>query len=254
MICDLACFVGTWPFRSLPASGLDGLKAMAERHGVRRAAVSSFEEVFWEDSFEGTRRMVETVADEPWLSPFQVLNLTVPGWERDLERGVRDLGIKGIRLTPNYHGYDLAEVALQACNAAATFKLPIAIHIRLQDERMHWIHSFHPVPAEAIEAFLDCSGGTRVALLGGQLSDWGRLAEAVKGRENVWVDLSRLRAMLFGADRLFEVIPPSQCVHASLWPLQTPSSMLNLFKYGRMDEDAKRAVLWENDVSFLDGA
>lgn len=254
MICDVACFLGTWPFRSLPASGLEGLKAMADRHGVERAAVSSFEEVFWEDSFEGTRRMAEAVAGEPWLTPFQALNLTLPGWERDLERGVRDLGIKGIRLTPNYHGYDLAKVAEELLAAAREHGLPVAVHQRLQDERMHWIHQFPPVPGEALEAFLAHAEGTRVALLGGQLSDWGRLAEAVKGREAVWVDLSRLRAILRGADRLFEVVPPSRCLHASLWPLQTPSSMLNLFKYGRMDEDAKRAVLWENGVSFLDGA
>ena len=254
MICDLSCFLGTWPFRSLPASGMDGLKGMAERHGVERAAVSSFEEVFWEDAYEGARRVAEAVADETWLEQFQTLNLGFPGWERDLESGVSELGIKGIRLVPNYHGFDLdGAAATDVLAAAREHGLPVAVHMRLQDERMHWLHRFPPVPMAAVREFLGRSEGVRVAVMGGQLGDNKAFADIAAERSDVWMDWSRLRALLCGMERLLEFAPSSGCVYSSLWPLQTPSAMLNLVEYGRFGKDVKRALLWENGVRFLDG-
>jgi len=252
MIFDTGCFLGSWPFRSLPAFGLRALKRMAARHRVTRAAVSSFEEIFREDGFEATRAVATLIAGEPWLAQFQVVNPTFPGWEKDLERGIGELGIEGLRLAPGYHAYSLAHTGVAELIAAAReHGLPVALHVRLQDERMHWICRFPPVPMKEVEAFLERSRGVRIGVMGCEISEIRVIAKAVRNRRNVWVDWSRLRALLGGMDRLLEIIPPSRVLYGSLWPLQTPSAMLNLAELARLGRADRKRILWDNGLRFL---
>ncbi len=254
MICDVGCFLGAWPFRSLPSSGPRGLKAMARKQGVTCVAVSAFEEVFHEDAFRATARLTGRLASLPMARQFQVVNPLFPGWQRDLERGVRELGIRGVRLTPGYHGYALTDPAVQAlADAAREFQLPVAIHARLQDERMHWISRFPPVPVKEAGEFLAKTPGLRVALLGFEVGEAGSISAIIKDRPAAWVDWSRLRCMLWGLDRLLEQIPAERILYGSLWPLQTPSAMLNLAKVARIGEAARKRILWTNGIRFLTG-
>ena len=254
MICDLGCFLGTWPFRSLPFAGLKDMQASARRNEVKCAAVSAFEEVFWEDAFQATRRTVAETARLRWAVPFQVVNPSFPGWRKDLERGVRDLGIKGIRLVPAYHRYSLRSPGVRAlADAAREYGLPVAVHIRLQDERMHWITKFPPVPSKDAAQFLQKTKDLRVALLGFEFSEMTPVIEAVKGRPDTWVDWSRLRAMMWGVDRLLETFSAERVLYCSLWPLQTPSSVLNQIRIARVGDDVRRQVLWRSGMRFLKG-
>ncbi|HRU05275.1 MAG TPA: amidohydrolase family protein [Candidatus Brocadiia bacterium] len=254
MIADLGCFLGQWPFRSLPASGVDALSAMAAQQGVRRAAVSGFEEVFWEDGFEGARRVAREIAGRSWLVQFLALNPGFPGWEKDLERGVKELGVQGVRLIPGYHGYALGSAGVKELLAAARqMGLAVAMHVRLQDERMHWMRLFAPVAAQEVEAFLGESQGVRVAVMGMEIGAARQVAAALKAREQAWVDWSRMRAMLFGLNDLVEAVGAERIVYASLWPLQTPSSMLNLVKTGGFSPEQREAMLWGNAQAFLGG-
>lgn len=254
MIADLACFLGEWPFRSLPAAGLDAMLKMAERHGVGTMAVSDFREVFWEDSYEGTRRAADEIAGHAHLLQFQVVNLGVRGWEKDVERGVGDLGVAGFRLVPAYQGYRLDGSCCEDLLAAAReHGLPVAVHVRLQDDRMQWVHRYPPAPAAELCTFLDRSAGVRVAVMGMELSGLAALADMLREREDVWADWSRLRAMLNGFDRAAASAGAGSLVYASLWPLQTPSAMLNLVQASRLPQEAKDAALGGNAERFLEG-
>lgn len=41
--------------------------------------------------------------------PFAVINPAFPGWERDFEICFENMGFKGLRLFPTYHGYNLSD-------------------------------------------------------------------------------------------------------------------------------------------------
>jgi hypothetical protein len=254
MICDVECFAGAWPFRSLPDGDLGGLARMVKRFGVKRVALSALEEVFWEDRFEATRRLAERVSRKRWISQFQVLNPAFPGWQKDLERGVRDLRVKGIRLVPGYHGYALTAPCVgEAVAAAREHALPLVVHVRLQDERMHWMAKFPPVAVREIIAFLEQTASLRIAIVGCELTQIKVIAEAVKRRPQTWVDWSRLRAMLFGIEKLLQAIPARQILYGSLWPLQTPSAVLNLMTIARISKKTRSLILWQNGQRFIGG-
>ncbi len=254
MIADLGCFLGEWPFRSLPAAGLRDMLDMAARHGVGNMAVSDLREVFWEDSFEATRRAAGEIEGHESIVQFQVVNLGVAGWEKDVERGVRDLGVGGFRLVPAYQGYRLDGSGCQDLLAAARgHGLPVAVHVRLQDERMQWVHRFAPAPVDELGTFLDRSQGVRVAVLGGELGEWRAIGDVARGRGDLWADWSRLRAMLNGLDKAVEAVGAESLLYASLWPLQTPSAMLNLVQASTLPPEARTAVLQGNAERFLRG-
>ncbi len=255
MICDVGCFLGTWPLRSLPSAGLSALQTQARRNRVKCAAISAFEEVFWEDAVQATRWSVAQIAKIRWALPFQVVNPSFPGWQKDLERGVRDLGVKGIRLTPAYHRYSLRHAGVRRlADAAREYGLPVALHVRLQDERMHWIARFPPVPPKEAAQFLEKTRDLRVALLGFEFSEMAAVTEAVNGRADTWVDWSRMRAMLWGMDRLLDRFPAERILYCSLWPLQAPSSVLNQLTIARVAGDVRRQILWRSGMRFLTGA
>jgi predicted TIM-barrel fold metal-dependent hydrolase len=48
-----------------------------------------------------------------------------------------------------------------------------------------------------------------------------------------------------------EAVGAERIVYGSLWPLQTPSSMLNLVATGGFDATAREAMLWGNAKAFL---
>ena len=225
MICDVGCFLGTWPLRSLPSAGLSALRAQARRNRVKCAAVSAFEEVFWEDAFQATRWSVAQIAQIRWALPFQVVNPSFPGWQKDLERGVRDLGVKGVRLAPAYHRYSLRHAGVRRlADAAREYGLPVALHVRLQDERMHWIARFPPVPPKEAAQFLEKTRDLRVALLGFEFSEMAAVTEAVNGRADTWVDWSRHESDAVGNGPVVGQIP--RRAHSLLQPLAAADALL----------------------------
>ena len=99
--------------------------------------------------------------------------------------------------------------------------------------------------------FLERTPLLRVAVVGCELLEIKAIAEAVRRRPQTWVDWSRLRAMLFGIDKLLKVVPDRQVFYGSLWPLQTPSAVLNLMAIARVSRSARTSILWQNGQRFI---
>jgi len=87
--------------------------------------------------------------------------------------------------------------------------------------------------------------------MGLEIGSARKLAPALKARQQAWVDWSRMRSMLFGLNDLVEAVGAERIVYASLWPLQAPSSMLNLVKTGGFSPEQRGAMLWGNAQAFL---
>jgi len=127
---------GHWPFQPVDGS-VEGLLDLMDRKGVDRAVVSSINAVMYRDPHNGNRELHERVAGhEDRLIPFATIDPTYPDWETDLRTCVEDWGMKGVRLLPAYHNYDLDEppVArlMDACNE---LDVPVMFCAALEDQR-----------------------------------------------------------------------------------------------------------------------
>jgi predicted TIM-barrel fold metal-dependent hydrolase len=135
-IVDANAYVGNWPFRSLDASPAALVDRMDEK-GVDRAVVSSLDGLFYRNCHEANRELSENVVGyEDRLIPFATINPTYAAWRKDLREAVEELGMRGVRLFPCYHDYDLDQSEVKALlDECADLDVPVMIVAVLQDQR-----------------------------------------------------------------------------------------------------------------------
>ena len=141
MILDINAWLGTWPFRSLRDNTPETLVARLDRSGITMAAVSFIEAAFHRHPQSANKRLAEAVAPHSdRLIPLGTINPISPHWEDDLS-ACKNLGLKGIRLFPQYHNYETdGPLAREIVTACAESNLPVFIPHRLEDIRQHhWI-------------------------------------------------------------------------------------------------------------------
>ena len=142
MIFDVNAWLGVWPFRSLRHNTPEKLVARMDRAGIDVAAVSQIEAVFHRNPQPANEKLAESVA--PFGDRFvtmATINPTIPNWRDDLAMCHETLGMRGVRLFPQYQGYEVAgpetRAVLEAC---AERGLAASIPHRLEDTREHhWI-------------------------------------------------------------------------------------------------------------------
>ena len=80
-----------------------------------------------------------------------------PGFRQEIDRGVFELGLKGIKLGPNYQNFDpLDEAAFQIYRRAQELKLPVLFHQGTSPSRFADLDYAHPRHADRIaKAFPD---------------------------------------------------------------------------------------------------
>ncbi len=141
MLFDVNAWVGTWPFRSLRSNTPTRLVERLDRSGIRWAAVSSIEAIFHRNAEPANRKLIEEIRGcRERLIPIATINPTYIKWERDLAECLR-LGMRGVRLFPGYHGYEIdGEEAVRVASACRELGIPVLIPQRVEDPRQrHWM-------------------------------------------------------------------------------------------------------------------
>lgn len=136
LIVDANAYVGNWPFRQLDASAEALVERMDEKN-VDRAVVSSLDSVLYRNCHRGNRELAEEVAGHrDRLIPLATINPSYTGWKQDLAESVQDLGLRGVRLLPNYHHYDMnAPEVKELFDVCAERDLPVFVAATLEDNR-----------------------------------------------------------------------------------------------------------------------
>ncbi|MFQ6099485.1 MAG: amidohydrolase family protein, partial [Armatimonadota bacterium] len=148
-ILDFCVGIGQWPFRRLRHRSADEVLGVMDEHGIAQAVVSSLEAVLYKNCQPGNEDLAEVVAARSdRFVPLACLNPTFPGAVGDLRRCMRDLGMRGVKLYPNYHDYLLADEAVTTFLEAARDLDPVVVLVvRVEDERLHhWRMLVPPTP------------------------------------------------------------------------------------------------------------
>lgn len=137
MLIDVNTYIGHWPFRQLRHHTAGALVRRMDRYGIDRAVVGSIHGIFYKNAHQANEELAsQTRRHADRLIPFATLNPIYPGWEEDLRRCAEQLGLCGLRLFPQYHGYSLDDAAaLELVDAAASLGWCVQVPMRVVDRR-----------------------------------------------------------------------------------------------------------------------
>lgn len=168
MIFDVNAWLGAWPFRALRSGTPEALIARLDRAGIGAAAVASIDAAFHRNVQPANEQLAAAVAPyRDRLVPLAVINPTYPKWERDLAVCHERLGLRGVRLIPQYHGYELdGPLGKRVAAACRERGLSIAVPQRLEDPReRHWLDPGRIVGLDKLTALLRAQSGLKLIVL-----------------------------------------------------------------------------------------
>jgi predicted TIM-barrel fold metal-dependent hydrolase len=125
MLIDSNAYVGHWPFRQLKDNTCKGLLGRMDKFGINMSVVSNLNGIFYKNTQHANEELYDEIRSDRRFSsrfvPFAVINPAYNGWKDDFEICTDKMGMKGIRLHPIYHGYELDNPAcVELVKMAAT--------------------------------------------------------------------------------------------------------------------------------------
>lgn len=242
-----------WPGRRLASDEPVALAGHLKRHGVSQAWAGSFEGLVQRDVRAVNSRLAEACqASRGRLLPFGTVNPTLPDWEADLRQCEETFRMPGIRLYPNYHGYELSDPRFRRLlGLAVERRLLVQIVCLIEDTRtQNALLSVPDVDVAPLPAALAAAPGARVLLLNS-----GKLVETAAFRplaelSSVFVDTARVETV-GGVGRLIRRLAPGRVVFGSHAPFfHLEAAVIKIFE-AELSADEVRSLVADTPRALL---
>lgn len=140
MLIDINAYVGHWPFQQLKYNTCQTLLEQMDTFGVDMAVISNLNGIFYKNTQSANEELIDEIKSDHRFSkrfiPFAVINPIYAGWKTDLETCIKKLGMKGVRLHPKYHDYEITDPAcIEAVKLARDYGVPVGFDFRMIDSR-----------------------------------------------------------------------------------------------------------------------
>ena len=140
MLLDINASVGHWPFQHYNYNTCATLLDRMNRYGVNISVISSLNGIFYKNTQSANEELhAELASDKRFADrfiPFAVINPVYAGWKDDLDTCTSGFGMKGVRIYPLYHDYDLNDPAcIELVKRARDHNLVVALTLRMVDSR-----------------------------------------------------------------------------------------------------------------------
>jgi uncharacterized protein len=140
MLLDINAYVGHWPFKQLQYNTCSKLLDRMNKFGVDVSVISNMNGIFYKNTQSANDELYEELKSDSRFKdrfiPFAVINPIYAGWRDDLEISITKLGMKGLRVYPKYHDYEVTDPSfIELVKLARDRGLPVSIDIRMVDSR-----------------------------------------------------------------------------------------------------------------------
>ena len=137
---DINAYVGHWPFKQLKFNTCEASIERMDQFGIDISVISNLNGIFYKNTQAANKELHDEINSKKQFRdrfiPFAVINPIYAGWRDDLEECRTKFGMKGIRLYPKYHDYDLSNPAcIELVKLAHDYDLPVAFSFRMVDSR-----------------------------------------------------------------------------------------------------------------------
>jgi uncharacterized protein len=140
MLLDINASVGHWPFQHYNFNTCRSLMERMDSFGVDKALISNLNGIFYKNTQSANEElyleMASDISFRKRFIPFAVINPIYAGWKNDLEVCATRYEMKGVRIYPLYHDYDLTDPAcIELVKMARDKKMNVALTCRMVDSR-----------------------------------------------------------------------------------------------------------------------
>ena len=242
---DYNAYVGDWPFYKLPRTTLGELAELHRKNGISGGYISSLQSIFYNDFYESEKELAGILSGSGYHQVVTV-NPSFPECALTLLRCIREFDVRGVRIHPGYHGYDLScEVMADVLEILRQYRLPLFINARVHDERL--THILHPTPPdiEAVRRFVRENADIKIVLCHFRCDEVEALRTELAKLENLYAETSAFRLNLF-ENKLTELLP--YMLYGSDYPIYPVTASALLFKTEIEDEKIRKAFLERPDV------
>jgi predicted TIM-barrel fold metal-dependent hydrolase len=254
MIIDVNVSLARWPFRRLVGDETPDLVARLRERKVVQAWAGSFDGILHKDIGGVNGRLAAECRShgEDFLVPFGSVNPKLPDWQEDLRRCQEDYRMLGIRLHPNYHGYDLRDPAfVELIKLAAERRLIVQIAVCMEDERtQHPLLRVPPVDCTALPELLKHAPALRLVLINCLPAVREKQLQPVLAAGDAYCDLSMVEG-IEGVGQLVERVSPKRVLFGSNFPLFYFESALLKIQESGLPESEKNALMEGNARQLL---
>src|SRR5690606_15227847 len=116
MLIDINAYIGHWPFKQLQYNTCEALLKRMNRFGVDISIISNLHGLFYKNTQSANRELFNELTSKRVFSdrfiPFAVINPIYAGWKNDFKESVNKFGMRGLRLYPKYHDYEITDPSL----------------------------------------------------------------------------------------------------------------------------------------------
>ena len=253
MIIDTNVNLSRWPFRRLVGDEPADLVRRLRRQNVTQAWAGSLDGVFHKDVSAVNTRLANDcrLYGQGFLLPFGSINPKLPDWEEDLRRCHEEHKMPGIRLHPNYHGYDLRDPAFAELLRLATARgLIVQMALCMEDERtQHPLMRVPPVDLSPLADLVKAKPKPRLVVL----NCYPQLKFELQGLAQageVYFDLSMVEGV-GGVARLAERVSLERVLFGSHYPLFYFESALLKVQESSLSDVQQKKIFEENARNLL---
>ncbi len=254
MIIDVNVSLSRWPFRRLPGDETPELVARLRALGVEQAWAASFDAILHKDIGGVNARLAAECRahGQNFLVPLGAVNPKLPDWQEDLRRCAEDYRMPGIRLHPNYHGYDLLDPAFrELIHSAAARKLLVEIAVCMEDERtQHPLLRVPPVDCSPLPEALKLEPALRLVLVNCLPALRDNQLQVVLAAGEAYCDIAMVEG-IEGIAKLVERVSPGKVLFGSNFPLFYFESALLKIQESGLPENQKKALMSANAERLL---
>lgn len=239
---DFNCFCGTWPFHHIRKHTFADLCALHRVHGIDYGYVSSLEAIFYQDPYEADARLAAEIHGSSYRQVVTV-NPTLPGCVSSLKRMLDEFPVAGVRILPGFHGYMLNDSCLDQLYAMlCTYRLPLFLTLRMEDERAAYLFQAQEVPVWDVELFLSTHTSVPVLICNCRNQEFRRLSSVLSHYPHVCIDCSGLKNELFGIDAIEADGMAKKLVYGSVAPLFCMKSTILLIETAEIPDGTKEHI------------
>lgn|SRR5690625_3575118 len=140
MLIDSNAYVGNWPYIQLRYNTLDGLLARMSQFRTDISIISNLNGIFYKNTQNANKELYQWVNNKRIYRDrfilFGVINPRYGGWRDDLKSCIDNWGVKGVRLYPKYHGYELIDPScIEIVKTCRDHEIPVVFSMRMVDSR-----------------------------------------------------------------------------------------------------------------------